>query len=114
MHHGFGPGAGVLWAALNGGQEKDVLVKIMRKGGYIGVRVIHIAVQKERVDILPLLLRVGGGLVEEEELEEWTNQTGNEEVESLVEAFTKGGIKGLAEYEKGRKEEARKKIRWWQ
>lgn len=60
------------------------------------------------------LLRVGGGLVEEEELEEWTKQTGNEEVESLVEAFTKGGIKGLAEYEKGRKEEARKKIRWWQ
>jgi hypothetical protein len=112
VNDGLGPGGGALSAALRGGQEKDVVVKIVRKGGYVSKQVIHCAVEKERVDILPLLLRVGGGIIEEEELGKRAKKTGNEVVEGLVESFREGGIKGMAKYKKESEEKVGNKMRW--
>jgi len=113
VNDGLGPRAGALLAALQGEQEKNIVVKIVRKGGLVSERVLYTAVEKERMDILPLLLRVGGGVVEEEELGRRAKKTGNEVVEALVEAFREGGIKGMAEYEKEVGEKVWEKTGWW-
>ncbi len=113
VNDGLGPGAGALLAALKGAQEKGVVVKVVRKGGFVSKQVIYTAVEKERVDILPLLLRVGGGVVEEEELGERAKRSGNEVIKGLVDAFREGGIKGIAKYEKESEEKVGEKTGWW-
>ncbi len=113
VNDGLGPGAGALLAALQGAQEKNIAVKIVRKGGLVSERVIYTAIKKERMDILPLLLRVGEGVAEEEELSKRAKKSGNKVGEGLVKAFREGGIKGMAKYEKEGEEKFWEKTGWW-
>jgi hypothetical protein len=89
VNDGLGPGAGALLAALRGGREKDVVSKILRKGGFVSRQVIYTAIEKERVDLLPLLLRLGKGVIAKEDLKERAKETGNKVVQGLVDASTK-------------------------
>jgi hypothetical protein len=113
LHDGLGPGGGALLAAIMGGREKDIVVKIVKKGGDVNLRILYMAIQKERMDVLPLLLRKGEGKVDEEDLWKWAKETGNEEIKALVEDFREGGIKEMVSYEKESENEAGKKTGWW-
>lgn len=114
VNDGLGPGGGALLASLEGGQSKDIVLKIVKKGGEVSNRVIYAAAKKSRVDVLPLLLRVGGGRIKREELERWAKESENEGVKTLVEEYIGSVIKGITEYEKENEAEVKEGRGWWQ
>jgi hypothetical protein len=109
VNDGQGPNGGALLAALEGGQGKDIIVKIVRKGGIVGALVIDSAIRKERVDVLPFLLRKGRGRVGGQELWERAKEIGNEEVKELVRGFMLDGMN-----EKKTEGKAWQKGSWWE
>lgn len=89
---GFGPGAGALLPAIEGGQELEVVERIARMTGELSARCAGAAIRAQRVDLLGLLfLRLklrrdldAGAMVE------LANKTGNEDVIRVIEEWAEG------------------------
>ncbi|PVH70901.1 hypothetical protein DL98DRAFT_521360 [Cadophora sp. DSE1049] len=110
VNDGMGPGGGALVAALLGGQGKDVVVKILKRGGSVGQYVLNVAVKKERVDVLMMLLKRGGERVDIEKVLQKAREGGNEKVIEISEGFLREKEERIDEDEFGKVGEQRS---WW-
>lgn len=108
LNDGWGPGGGALYAALIGSQPGEIIEKMVQKGGDVSPTIIHTAIKKERLDVLPSLLRDRQvQLITSADLMEWTKDTENEKVISLVESF-------ITKREAEKAKRAKRAERWWQ
>lgn len=89
LNDGYGPGGGALYAAILGDQPKEIVEKMVEKGAIVSFRVVYLAVEKRRVDVLDGLLRSSGDNVKSEELFEKAKSTGDKEIIKMVGKFLK-------------------------
>ena len=68
MNDGHGPDGGALYAALLGGQPEEIVGEMIKNGGIISSRAVSLAVEKEHVEILGMLLANFGDVNKLEEL----------------------------------------------
>ncbi|KAK0108654.1 hypothetical protein ONS95_003447 [Cadophora gregata] len=87
VNDGMGPGGGALLAAIWGDQGKDIILKIVKKGGFVAGPVLTAALQKERVDVLRMLLKRGGGNIDVEDILRRVRAGSNKRIEKIVERF---------------------------
>jgi hypothetical protein len=89
VNDGLGPGGGALYAALLGAQPPIIIERIVQNGGEVSFRTLSVALQKERLDVLPNLLRESRlrNSKELEDLVQCAKGTGNEEAITMVQNF---------------------------
>ncbi|MAD83309.1 MAG: hypothetical protein CL912_25750 [Deltaproteobacteria bacterium] len=110
VNDGMGPGGGALLAALLGEQAKDVIIKILRRGAFVGNSVLDTAIRKERADILKMLWKRGGSNVDMERAVRTAREGGNKRVIEILEDF--GGEK-MEVTVIDKSERVGEERRWW-
>jgi hypothetical protein len=111
VHDGFGPGGGALYAALVGSQPREIIERIVKNGGCISWRVLSTAIGKERLDVLPILLRKSQ-VWKSDQLESFVKtakDTGNEEVIAVVQRYARSWVAKAI-----RQEREKSPKKWWQ
>ena len=109
VNDGMGPGGGALLAALLGGQGRDVVGKIVKRGAFVGESALAVAVEKERMDILGMLLRSGEKSFNLERTLQRAQEGGSKKVIEILEEFE--GKEEVIDRDKSKK--AGEKRRWW-
>ncbi|KAK3938221.1 hypothetical protein QBC46DRAFT_390685 [Diplogelasinospora grovesii] len=114
---GFGPGAGALWAALEGGQPIEIIDKIVNKAGgeMISRRNVSLAIQLGRADVVQLLLLknhklIRPGALNAEKVLEDAQKTANQKIITMVQTWM---LKRKVEEKRTGDAKGSTKKRWW-